>query len=122
MEIEGEEQALTKARELHARGVPSVVITLGSEGAIVVTTDGEYAVRPPHIEVVSAVGAGDAFLSGLVCGLVHEGAWGHALTLAAAAGAATCLAPGTMLCAGADVERLRPLVRVERLREHSAAR
>lgn len=117
MEIEGEELALDAARELHGLGVPNVVITLGGEGAIAVTTEGEYTVRPPHIEVVSAVGAGDAFLSGLVCGLVRDGAWEPALALAAATGAATCLAPGTVLSTPSDVERLRPLMRVSRPRD-----
>lgn len=122
MEIEGEEAALQAARELHGLGIPNVVITLGREGAIATTADGDYTVLPPHIEVVSAVGAGDAFLSGLICGLLRDGAWEPALALAAATGAATCLAPGTLLSTLSDVERLRPLVRVSRLREPSAAR
>lgn len=122
MEIESEEQALDMARRAHVRGVPYVAITLGADGAIAVTPEGEFRVRPPHVDVVSAVGAGDAFLSGLVCSLVRDEAWESALALAAAAGAATCLTAGTLLCEGADVERLRPLVRVERLRAHSAAR
>jgi 1-phosphofructokinase len=119
--IENEDDALTGAREVHRRGVPNVVVTLGSEGAIAVTLDGEYRVRPPHIEVVSAVGAGDAFTSGLMCGLVRERDWVRALELGVAAGSAACLSPGTQLCAAVDVSRLRPLAQAEPIRVPAAA-
>lgn len=122
MEIEDDQLALQVARKLHARGIPNVVITLGGEGAVAVTTDGEYMVRPPRIDVVSAVGAGDGFMSGLLCGLVRDGAWESALTLATATGAAICLAPGTVLRTPADVERLRPQAHVSRLSAPSTAR
>ena len=69
--------------------------------------EADYRVVPPRVDVVSAVGAGDAFTSGLIAGLVREHAWEPALALAAAAGAATCLTAGTMMCRAADVKRLR---------------
>ncbi|RLT28350.1 MAG: 1-phosphofructokinase family hexose kinase [Chloroflexi bacterium] len=116
-EIDDEQAALKAARKLQGTGIANVVITLGGEGAVAVTTDGEYLVRPPQITVESAVGAGDGFTSGLVCGLVRDGAWEPALTLAAATGSATCLAQGNVLRTRADVEELRPQVRVSRLPE-----
>lgn len=121
-EIQTADEVLVGARQIHARGVPHVVVTMSNEGAIAVTPEAEYRVYVPPVEIVSAVGAGDAFLSGLLCGLVREGGWESALVLAAAASTAACLTPGTVLCAGADVERLRPEVRVNRIREHSLAR
>ncbi|HRC62913.1 MAG TPA: 1-phosphofructokinase family hexose kinase [Dehalococcoidia bacterium] len=121
-EVQTAEEVLAGARAIHARGVPYVVVTMSKEGAIAVTPDAEYRVHVPPVEIVSAVGAGDAFLSGLLCGLVREGDWTAALALAAAASTAACLTPGTVLCAGPEVERLRPLVAVERIREHSLAR
>jgi fructose-1-phosphate kinase PfkB-like protein len=119
--VESEDDALRIARQVHTRGVQNVVVTLGREGAVAVTPDGEYRVRPPLIEVVSAVGAGDAFTSGLICGLVRERDWIRALELAAAAGSAACLSPGTQLCAAVDISRLRPLAQAERIRVPSAA-
>ncbi len=73
--IEGAAEALDAARSIHARGVPSVIVTMSKEGAIAVTPDAEYHVQVPAVEVVSAVGAGDAFLSGLLFGLVKEHDW-----------------------------------------------
>jgi 1-phosphofructokinase family hexose kinase len=119
--IESERDVLDAARSVHARRVEAVVVTMSKEGAVAITPDAEFRVHVPPLEVVSAVGAGDAFLSGLLYGLVKEQGWEAALSLGAAAGAAACLTPGTVLCAGADVWRLRPLVTVERMREHAAA-
>jgi 1-phosphofructokinase family hexose kinase len=121
-EVQTADEVLAGARAIHARGVPYVVVTMSKEGAIAVTPNAEYQVHVPPVEIISAVGAGDAFLSGLLCGLVREGDWERALALAGAASSAACLTPGTVLCSGPDIERLRPLVRVERIREHSIAR
>lgn len=122
LNIENEDEALLAARRVRAKGVPSVVVTLGSHGAIAVTDDGEFRVSSPRVDVVSAVGAGDAFLSGLMYGLVKGGGWETALPIASAAGAAACLEPGTLLCSGENVWRLQPLALAERIREVSAAR
>jgi 6-phosphofructokinase 2 len=121
--VEGEAAALEAARQLHRRSqVERVVVTLGAGGAVAVSAEGEFRVSPPDVEVVSAVGAGDAFLAGLMYGLVKEQGWEQALALAAAAGAAACVTPGTLLCQGADVWRLLPGARVERARVPAGAR
>jgi len=119
--MEDEQAALEAARAVYSRGVRFVIVTLGKRGAVAVTPTAEYRVQVPPVEVVSAVGAGDAFLSGLLCGLVREHDWQRALTLAGAASTATCLSPGTVLCSNADVWRVRPQVIVERIRTHSFA-
>jgi fructose-1-phosphate kinase PfkB-like protein len=119
--IEDAAAALAAARTIYARGVQFVIVTMSGDGAVAVTPDAEYRVQIPKLEVVSAVGAGDAFLSGLLCGLVKQYDWQEALRLAGAAGAAACLTPGTVLCSSGDVWRLRPTVRVERVRAESMA-
>jgi 1-phosphofructokinase family hexose kinase len=119
--LEGEDAILEAARAVYSRGVRFVIVTRGKHGAVAVTPDAEYRVHVPDLEVVSAVGAGDAFLSGLLCGLVREHDWPRALTLAGAASTAACLSPGTVLCSNADVHRVRPQVTVDRIRTHSLA-
>lgn len=101
--------ALYAARDLQRRGMINVVVTLGQHGAVAVTTSGEFRVLAPPVEVQSAVGAGDAFLAGLLLGLKRGRGWERALELASAAGAAVCLTPGTQLCRAKEVERLLPL-------------
>jgi len=64
----GGEEAATRLRaEL---GVETVVLTLGTEGAVAVGGSGAIA-RPGHrVDTVDRVGAGDAFTAGLLWGLV----------------------------------------------------
>lgn len=61
-------------------GPPLVVITDGSEGALVYqsSTDTQVRVAAPKVEVVDTVGAGDSFMAGLISGLLDAGLLGSA--------------------------------------------
>ncbi|MGB3829040.1 MAG: carbohydrate kinase [Ornithinimicrobium sp.] len=61
-------------------GPPLVVITDGSEGAIVhqSLSDQQTRVAAPRVEVVDTVGAGDSFMAGLISGLLDAGLLGSA--------------------------------------------
>jgi fructokinase len=54
------------AEHLLALGARLAVVTLGSDGALAVSGDGEARVASPSVEVVDTVGAGDAFGAGLL--------------------------------------------------------
>ncbi|WP_223214959.1 carbohydrate kinase family protein [Microbacterium ureisolvens] len=58
------------AREWATRGPRLVVVTLGSDGAIGVTADGEVAVPAVVVDVVDTVGAGDTFMGVLIDSIV----------------------------------------------------
>jgi pseudouridine kinase len=69
MPIANAQDAMQAALHLHHRGVRQVVISLGAQGLAwcdAVGVTGHRAVRP--VQMASATGAGDALLSGLVCG------------------------------------------------------
>ncbi len=51
------------------QGAGECFVTMGSEGVYYKTKDKEGIIVPPHIDMVSATGAGDAFVAGLVHGL-----------------------------------------------------
>ncbi len=91
LEILNVEQALDAGRQLLARGVSSVVVTLGRDGAVLVTESGAWSARPPAIEIVSSVGSGDAFLGGLAFALEQGRSPETALRYGVAAGAANAL-------------------------------
>ncbi|WP_432564570.1 carbohydrate kinase family protein [Kineococcus sp. SYSU DK003] len=55
-----------------ARGPALVVVTRGSAGAVAVSGAGTLHVPAPRIEVVDTVGAGDAFMSGLLHALAEH--------------------------------------------------
>ena len=54
------------ARALLADGPRIALVTLGGEGALIVSAAGEVTVPAPRIEVVDTIGAGDAFGGGFL--------------------------------------------------------
>jgi 1-phosphofructokinase family hexose kinase len=94
------------ARTLRRRGIDHVVITLGARGAVLHSPQGEYHLRPPMVQAVSAVGSGDAFLGGLLVALSRGLPDPTVLAWGVAAGAANTLMPGGGLFARADFDDL----------------
>jgi 6-phosphofructokinase 2 len=95
-------------RELIARGNAQVVVlTLGANGALLVTTEGAYAARVSDVKVVSSVGAGDSFVGGMVWKLATGGDVVDAFQYGIAAGSAAVMNAGTELCHPQDAARLR---------------
>ena len=94
-------------------GARAVALTLGEQGALLVTATQAWRAQPMAIEAVSTVGAGDSFLGGMVAALAAGKSMEAAFRVAVAAGLAAVLSPGTELCREADVKRLLPQVRIE---------
>jgi 1-phosphofructokinase family hexose kinase len=83
------------AAQIVERGVGSAAITLGREGLIWLERKNGPAWKavPPRMNVISAVGSGDATLGGFAYAATQGIAGEEALRLAAACGAANCMAP-----------------------------
>ena len=93
-----------------------VALTLGGEGAQLVSSDGTWFLPALQVEPVSTVGAGDSFLAGMTHGLAEGREPLEAFRMAVAAGTAATLSPGTDLAYPNEVRRLLPTVGVpERL-------
>lgn len=103
----GVDEQVDAARAIVAGGRAEVVaLTLGAAGAVLVTAEGVLRSPTPQVEVASAVGAGDAFLAGLVLRLAQGRPIADAFRTAVAAGSATAMLPATELCRAEDVARL----------------
>ena len=103
----GEELDPTAAHTIVRAGqAEQVAITLGPDGALLVNREGAFFVPAVTTEPVSTVGAGDSFLAGMTFALATGLAPPEALRVAAAAGAAATLSPGTDLAYPGDVWRL----------------
>lgn len=110
---ESDESVLAASREIVRRGMAEVVaVTLGDHGAILATRHDAWRASGPDVQAVSAVGAGDSFLGGLLSALATGKEWPEALRDAVAAGAAAVLTPGTALAHRGDIERLHPLIEI----------
>lgn len=100
------EEKTDAARQLVADGKAEVVaLTLGGDGAVLVTVDGAVHLPSVPITVHSTVGAGDSFLAAMVLRLAQGRDLMAAFRAGVAAGAATSTTEATELCHRDDVER-----------------
>jgi 6-phosphofructokinase 2 len=121
-ELSDQDSWVEACRALVGKGNAEIVaLTLGDQGALLVTRDRAWRAHAIPIKPVSAVGAGDSFVGVMVWGL----AAGHDLQTAfrygVAAGTAALLSPGTELCRREDVERLYREVVLEPVGAQQAA-
>ena len=109
--------AARAARRWADGGVRWVVLSLGPTGAVLATRDTRetWLAHPPAVRVDSTIGAGDALVAGFLVTLERGGSAVDALRQGVACGAACAMTPGTELCHRADVERLAPRVRLQRM-------
>lgn len=59
-------------------GAGLVAVTRGAEGSLLTTAGAQVAVPPVTVEVADTIGAGDSYMSALICGLLMRGAGGLA--------------------------------------------
>ena len=98
---------------IHDGRTEVVALTLGDEGALLVSRDHTLRAQALPLKPVSVVGAGDSFLGGLIWSLTSSHAIETALRYGVAAGSATLLMPGTELCRREDIEQLTNDVKVQ---------
>ena len=103
---------IAAAREIIGTGGAELVaLSLGAEGALVVSDDETLFLAAPDIQVRGTVGAGDSFVAGFVLRLAQGATPGEALRTAVAAGAATASCPTTALCTAELVTQLEASLR-----------
>lgn len=101
------------AQDLVARGIARrVIIARGAEGNILVDAHTRLMASPPKVHLVSAVGAGDSFVAGLVLSMARGEPWDKALAMGTATAAAAVMTEATELCRPEDVAVILPQVRV----------
>ncbi len=85
------------ARQLLARGVGAVVVTLGAQGCALYRPDEAPLMVPGHaMQVADTIGAGDTFTGALAAALARGEAWDTALRTANAAAALSTQAHGAV--------------------------
>ena len=112
--LDNDRDRVTACRTLIAGGrTEAVALTLGEQGALLVTATRAWRAQPMKIEVTSTVGAGDSFLGGMVSALAAGKTLEQAFRVAVAAGSAEVMSPGTELCSETEVLRLLPEVMIK---------
>ena len=95
-EVRSPADAEAAGRALVARGVSTVVVTLGAAGAIAVGAGGTVRVPAFPVEAIDTVGAGDAFSGALAASLAAGAPIEDALLVASATGGLTCTRRGAV--------------------------
>lgn len=85
-------------RGLIERGLEIVVVSLGKDGALMVTRDGAWRGKVPLIEREDTVGAGDSMVAGLVMGLIESQPVEQVFRMGLACGLSAVINPGPDLC------------------------
>ena len=107
-EIVGLEDATEAAAHLvEDVGVGTVVVSLSTFGASLVTKSERLTARNPDVEAVSSIGAGDSMVAAITLALSRGLGAERMLADAVAAGCAAVMTPGTQLLRRSDYERLR---------------
>ena len=70
-QMSGEAEPLAAAQGLLKRGPRQVLVTLGAQGALLVTGEGAQTAAAAAVKAVDTVGAGDTFVGGLATGLAE---------------------------------------------------
>jgi 1-phosphofructokinase len=121
--LEDERSIIQAAEDLIDRGIQCVVVSMGAKGALFVDSSGSLqsnrseviCARPPQVEVVSTVGAGDAMVAGFVIGKLRNLSLSDCARLATACSIAALSQIGPRLPPKATVESWMANVTVTQL-------
>lgn len=104
VEISGWESAYVHAKKLAGSGIQHVIVSMGADGALLVTKDFAVAAKAPKGKAVNTVGSGDSLVSGFIDSYAKDRNAEKAFRFGVATGSATAFRSD--LCERADVERL----------------
>ena len=106
------EEIIEAAKVLHGRGIRIVTVSLGGDGAVVVSDEGAYRARVPRIHAVNTVGCGDSMTAGFALGLSEGLSIKETLRKASAVSAAAAMREETGFFVKEDMERLLPQIKI----------
>lgn len=88
--LKSDDDIVTYARKLQEMGAQNVLISMGGDGSILITNEGEVVkISVPKGTVVNTVGSGDSMVAGFIAGYLKSKDLKEALKFATATGSAT---------------------------------
>ena len=106
---------LEAAERIRQMGADSVVLTLGSRGAVGAFADGLMEALPPRIDAVCPIGAGDALMAAYAWARERRTSAADALRWGVAAGTAKARLPGMTFASLAQAREIYRQVEVRRV-------
>ncbi|MBO5891363.1 MAG: hexose kinase [Oscillospiraceae bacterium] len=111
--IESLDQALEKAAIFAKEGVTNVMVSLGHQGALLINDGKTYLAKPPVVDAISTIGAGDSAIAGFLAAALQGKSPGECLRTAVTYGTAACLTEGTLPPLPQDTAAIFPTVTLE---------
>jgi len=105
-ELKGDEIVSAAKSIIKVGGCEIMVVSIGKEGAILVTKNETIHIVAPEVKVKSTVGAGDSMVAGILYALIHEYNLTDTLRYGIACGTSATMNEGTALCKKEDVEKI----------------
>jgi 6-phosphofructokinase 2 len=106
VQLDKEEVVAAAKSIIKTKGCEVVAVSLGKEGAMLITANEYWHIVPPPIIPKSTVGAGDSMVAGIVYALSKGFGWEDVLRFGVSCGTAATMNEGTALCKKEDVDRL----------------
>ena len=106
---------LDAVARIRAMGPDTVVLSLGSRGAMGAIEGAIVEALPPRVEVLCPIGAGDALAAAFVWSMERTGDFSDALRWGVAAGTASATLPGLRLASLDQAKEVYPQVEVRRI-------
>lgn len=104
-ELKTKDEIIKYARKLQEMGARNVLVSMASEGAVLLTeTDEVFKANAPKGKLVNSVGAGDSMVAGFIAGFLESGSYEKALRMGICAGSASAFGDG--LATRSDVLKL----------------
>ncbi len=95
VEITTPQMALEYAKKLQNMGAANVLVSLGSQGAVLLDENGnEYYEKALSGKAINTVGAGDSMVAGFLAGYLKTNDYSYALRLGAVTGSVTAFSEG----------------------------
>ena len=112
--IKTKKEIIIYAKKLQEKGAQNVLISLGGDGAILLTGKNEvYYSNTPKGQVINTVGAGDSMVAGFVAGYLKKKNYIEALKLGIASGSATAFSAG--LAMNEEINELLKQITIEKI-------
>ncbi len=100
------------AERIRQMGAESVILSVGSRGAIGATADGVIEVVAPRVDAVCPIGSGDALAAAFVWARSRKQSFADALRWGVATGTASARLPGVTFASLAQTKEVYPRVEV----------
>ncbi|WP_040984664.1 1-phosphofructokinase [Oceanobacillus jeddahense] len=111
VKLKTNEEVITYGKKLLEKGAKHVIISMGGDGALLITDRGNYRAEAPEGKLINSVGAGDSMVAGFISSFLKSNDPVESFKTAVASGSATAFSED--LATTEAIENLRSQIQIE---------